>query len=112
MKKYIVSEHNGLTGLLELRDDQSYHGDIIWDESKDGPIPKEFKGKERYLKRQGKDLVEDTAVKIISDKKDIEKTNAVLDNNAKKIKLANYDGNDAGAGAVLLDLLKILGLHS
>ena len=106
MKRYIVREQNGFTGLLELRDDQSYHGAIIWDESKDGPIPENIKGKERFLKLSQGKLVVDTPAKEIfdADLQDKSDKKAVKDSRLTNFK--NFNGNDAGAGAMLLKLLE------
>jgi len=111
MKRLIVQE-GSYTGLIHLKPDEIYHGTVLWDDSKDGPIPSSATGKEKYLKLQNGSLVEDSVAKSGYDVAELAKTNAASAKKAKKDSLAAYDGSDVGAGAALLDLLKALGLHS
>ena len=110
MKKIIVKEGDR-SGLITLKDHETYHGETIWDDSIDGPIPAKYLGKERYLKRQNNTLVEDAAAKIISDKESADNLSisAVKSNLLAEIKI--YDGNDVGSGAILLKVMEYLSLR-
>ena len=117
MKNLIVKEGNR-TGLLKLPDNKTYHGEIIWDDSKDGPIPEEFKGKERYLKstltlvdeKPVRVLSEDSAAKVISDNENQDEASRKASRDAKLLEFKDFDGSNAMSGAVLEKLLVHLGL--
>ena len=109
MKNLIVKEGDR-TGLLTLKDTAKYSGEIIWDDSKEGPIPANVKGKERFLKLSQGKLVVDTAAKAIfdADLQDKSDKKAVKDSRLTDFK--NFNGSDAGSGAMLLKLLEHLNL--
>ena len=109
MKNLIVKEGNR-TGLLILGDHKTYHGKIIWDDSKDGPIPDEFKGKERYLKLLNGKLVEDPAAKVVSDNENQAAASMKSARDATLLNFKNFNGSDAGSGDILLKLLEHLDL--
>jgi len=115
MKKRLIVEENGRSGLIEIEPHETFHGNIIWDESKDGPITEGMLDKTRWLKRDDSGansaLVEDSALKTQVLSEDQSKEQKITDKNNLMQSLKDFDGKDAGSGAILLKLLKHLNLN-